>query len=51
MAIYSKNDDEKRKGFYFILIQPLFEARAKKCKKIVGFLEYGRTWYFAFEIY
>ena len=33
------------------MIQPLLEARAKYVKNFVGFLEYGRTWYFAFEIY
>ena len=27
------------------------EARAKNIQNFVGFLEYGRTWYFAFEIY
>ena len=26
-------------------------ARAKNAKKIVGCLEYGRSWYFAFDIY
>ena len=33
------------------MIQQLLEARAKNVKKFVGFLEYGRAWYFAYEIY
>ena len=33
------------------LFQPLFKARAKNVQNFVGFLEDGRTWYFAFDIY
>ena len=33
------------------MIQPLLEVRAKKVQNFVGFLEDGRTWYFAFDIY
>ena len=37
---------------FIVLIQPLLEARTKKRYTILlVFLEYGRTWYFAFEIY
>ena len=28
-----------------------FEDRAKNVQNSVGFLDYGGTWYFAFEIY
>ena len=36
---------------FIFLIQPLLEARAKNVQNFVGFLEYGRTWYFAFETF
>ena len=37
---------------FIFLIHPLLEARAKKnVQNFVVFLEDGRTWYFAFDIY
>ena len=33
------------------LIQPLLEAKAKKCTKFCWFLEDRRPWYFAFDFY
>ena len=33
------------------MIQPLLEAMAKKVQNFVASLEYGRTWYLAFDIY